>query len=206
MARSVSLLSCIALLSFSLGATRGSWHSHHTITGKGTVTYRPTNGHGGRWCNGSEQFTSQFTIEWLTYPFTVADIGGVNARITYQLKLADQTYNIADIELRDRRVIYKGQDSRDNSTFMFKVFSKNTVDDTFTQEIGTATAYDSFYNFGLWINLTSSDGQIANFRFLGDSIGHPTKNGGGWGGSLLGDVKGSDYCSMTWEDEVVSTE
>ena len=207
MARFIPLVACIVLLSFSLGATDGSWHSHDTIAGKGTVTYKPTNLHPAEnhsACNGGDKFTSQFTIEWLRSPHSIGDIDGANARITYQLKLSDQTYNIADIELRDRRVIYRGRNSVDNSTLMFKVFARNTTDDVFTQEIGTATAFISFYNFGLLVNLTNSDGQIVNFSFSGGGYWYPS-SGGYWKGSLLGGVMGMDNCRMTWDDKVVST-
>ena len=120
-----------------------------------------------------------------------------------EFKLSGQTYNIADIELRDRRVIYRGRDSVDNSTLMFKVFARNTTDDVFTQEIGTATAFFSFYNFGLLVNLTNSDGQIVNFSFSGGGYWYPS-SGGYWKGSLLGGVMGIDNCRMTWDDKVVT--
>ena len=119
--------------------------------------------------------------------------------------MLDQTYNIADIELRDRRVIYKGRDSVDNSTLRFKVFARNTTDGVFTQEIGTAIAFNSFYNFGLLVNLTNRAGQIVNFSFSGGGFWSPSSYGH-WEGSLLGGVMGTDNCRMTWNDEVVPTD
>lgn len=205
MARFISLLACIMLPSFSFGTTQ--------IASKGTVTYKPTNmqlAENHTACKGSDKFTSQFTIEWLHYPDTAwADIDGLNARITYQLKLPDQTYNIADIELHDLRVIHRRRNSMDGwnySTFKFKfkVFARDTADGLFTQEVGTATAFFSFYKFGLSVKFTNKDGQIVNFSFSGAGDWPPTGQARGyWKGSLLGGFM-EDNCRMTWNDKVVS--
>ena len=202
MVRFISLVSCIVLLSPSLGATEGSYIYLTTTTGKGTVTYQQTNRHAEhRVCSGSDQFTSQFTIKWIQFPKEVSDIEGAYARITYQLKLPDQTYNIADLELRDRRVIRRG-DANNISIIKFKVFARNTTDGLFTQEIGTGTVHTKFYYFSLWLQIADSDDHIGHFGFSAPFGNSSPDSGDYLDGSLIG-VMGMN-CRMTWRDEVVS--